>query len=364
MARVVYRISLRQLRENFAAIRRAAGNCALMPVLKYDAYGMGALKIGAALKASGAARFAAATLDEALELQTLGLPVQTLGVLLPEEIPGMVEAGIVAPVANLRTAELLSAEAVRRKKSVRIAVKLDTGMGRAGFLPDAAVEAVKKIVALPGLVPDSLFAHFAAASQPDELFCALQLRRYREVYDKLRAAGIEFPYRHHAASDGIMLVPEAVREPFNLARPGAAMYGEDFTAVCRQIVELATVIGDIRELPKGASINYLRTFVAPRAMKVAVLTAGYADGIPLALSNRGQVLIAGKFCPIVGRVTMDYTVVDVSGVPEAAVGMEALLLGKRGDAELTVRQWGVLKQTHAHDIWCAIGHRVVRQYGD
>lgn len=362
MARVVYRISLRQLRDNFAAIRKAAGNCALMPVLKYDAYGLGALKIGAELKAAGAARFAAATLDEALELQTLGLPVQTLGALLPEEIPGMVEAGIIAPVANLRTAELLSAEAVRQGKPVRIAVKLDTGMGRAGFLPDAAVEAVRKIVALPGLEPDSLFAHFAAASQPDELFCALQLRRFRAVHDGLLAAGIAFPYRHHAASDAILNLPDAVREPFNLARPGAAMYGEDFSSVCRQIVELTTVVGDIRELPKGASINYLRTFITPRPMRVAVLTAGYADGIPLALSNRGQVLIAGKFCPILGRVTMDYTVVDVSGVPEAAVGMEAVLLGKRGDAELTVRQWGVLKQTHPHDIWCSIGHRAERQY--
>jgi alanine racemase len=97
-------------------------------------------------------------------------------------------------------------------------------------------------------------------------------------------------------------------------------------------------------------------------MRVAVLLAGYADGIPLALSNRGYVLIAGKKCPILGRVTMDYTVVDVSDVPEAAPGMEAVLLGKRGDAEITVRQWGEWKNTHGHDIWCAIGSRTRREY--
>ena len=116
MARVVYRVFLRQLTENFSRLQRAAGACGLMPVLKYDAYGLGAARIGATLKAAGAVRFAAATLDEALELRKLGLPVQILGLLPPEEIPGVVEAGIIAPVANLRTARELSAEAVRQRK--------------------------------------------------------------------------------------------------------------------------------------------------------------------------------------------------------------------------------------------------------
>lgn len=364
MARVVYRVSLRQLTENFSRLKQAAGACGLMPVLKYDAYGLGAGRIGAALKAAGAVRFAAATLNEALELQKLGLPVQILGLLPPEEIPGVVENGIIAPVANLRTARELSAEAVRRRKQVRIAFKLDTGMGRVGFQPDEAAAAAEEVFRLPGLVPDSLFAHFSTASQPDRLFAELQLRRYREVYDRLGAAGIKFPCRHHAAGDAILKLPASTRDPFNLARPGGTMYGEDYTSVCKQIVELTTVVGDIRELPAGASVNYFRTFIAPKPMRVAVLMAGYADGIPLALSNRGRVLIAGKSCPILGRVTMDYTVADVSDVPEARVGGEAVLLGRRGDAAITVAEWGQIKGTHAHDIWCSIGHRAVREYVD
>lgn len=362
MARVVYRISLRQLTENFLRLRQAAGSCGLMPVLKYDAYGLGALKIGETLKAAGAVRFAAATLDEALELRKLGLPVQILGLLPPEEIPEVVAAGIIAPVANLRTAELLSAEAVRRNREVKIAVKLDTGMGRVGFPPEGAAAAAERIVKLPGLTPDTLFAHFSTASQPDLWFAALQMRRFRDTYAELLRAGIDFPNRHHAAGDAILKLPDSVKPPFNMARPGGTMYGEEFHETCRQIVELTTVVGDIREIPAGGSINYFRTFIAPRPMRVAVLTAGYADGIPLALSNRGAVLIAGKSCPVLGRVTMDYTVVDVSHVPEASVGMEAVLLGKRGDAELTVREWGRMKNTHAHEIWCSIGRRAVREY--
>lgn len=147
-----------------------------------------------------------------------------------------------------------------------------------------------------------------------------------------------------------------------MARPGGNMYGDDFSGVCRQIVELQTVVGDIRDIPAGGSINYFRTFIAAEPLKVAVLPAGYADGIPLALSNRGKVLISGHECPVLGRVTMDYTVVDISNVPGVKVGDPVILLGRSGEKEITVKSWGVLKNTHGHEIWCSIGRRAVREY--
>ncbi len=362
MARVRYRIDLRQLQENFAVLRRHAGECRLMPVLKYDAYGLGALKIGETLKSAGAVRFAGATLDEALELQKLGLPVQILGLLLADEIAETVNAGIIAPVANLSVAKQLSREACRQQKSVRIAVKLDTGMGRAGFMYDKAADMIAEIVKLPGLEPDSLFSHFSTAHQPDIFFAELQMDRFCMVHETLRQAGINFPNCHHAAGDAVLKLPRSVRKPFNMARPGGNMYGDDFSGICRQIVELQTVVGDIREIPAGGSINYFRTFIADKPLKAAVLPAGYADGIPLALSNRGKVLISGRECPILGRVTMDYTVVDISGVPGVQIGDPVILLGRSGDREITVNSWGNLKNTHGHDIWCAIGKRAVREY--
>jgi alanine racemase len=333
-----------------------------MPVLKYDAYGMGALEIGTALKNAGASRFAAATLKEAVELKKLGGDVQILGVLPPWEIPGAVAEDIICPVDNMDTAAGISAEAVKQKKSVRVAVKLDSGMGRLGFRPDNAVENICNVFKLPNLVPDSLFSHFCTAAQPDIFFASLQLDRFLQVKNALDARGLKFPFYHHAAGDAIVKIPQATDAPFNMARPGGMMYGNDFDGGCKQIVELATTVGEVRQLNAGDSIGYYRTFIAASPIKAAVLTAGYADGIPLALSNRGRVIIRGKYCPIVGRVSMDYTIVDVSALDDVCAGDEVILLGKRGEARITVGEWGCLKGTHGHDIWCSIGHRVKREY--
>ena len=121
----------------------------------------------------------------------------------------------------------------------------------------------------------------------------------------------------------------------------------------------------MRLIPQGGSVGYFRKFRAEKDTPAAVITAGYADGIPLALSNRGTVLIGGVHCPILGRISMDYTVVDISNTPnEVKVGDEVILLGRQQDAEITVKQWGEYKNTHSHDIWCAIGHRVERVYGE
>jgi alanine racemase len=224
------------------------------------------------------------------------------------------------------------------------------------------VETICTIVKLPGLIPDSLFSHFATAAQPDMIFANLQIDRFIEIKNALDALNIRFDHYHHAAGDASIKVPRAVQEPFNLVRPGGMMYGDNFTDPCRQVIELAASVGEVRELAPGDSVGYYRTFITPKPLKVAVLTAGYADGIPLALSNRGNVIIRGKYCKILGRISMDYTIVDVTGVPDVAAGDEALLLGKRGDLEITVAQWGEMKSTHGHDIWCAIGHRTKREY--
>ncbi|MBE6366055.1 MAG: alanine racemase [Lentisphaerae bacterium] len=361
-SRVVYRIDLAQLKENFRFIMSCAHDCKLMPVLKYDAYGMGAQEIGAALKSAGAYRFAAATVDEALDLKKLQLDVQILGLLPPWEVAPAVAADIICPADNLETAKMISAEAVKQQKSVRVAIKLDTGMGRLGIQENAALETISEIVKLPGLVPDSLFSHFCTAAQPDIFFADLQLERFLRIKTALDKAGIKFAHYHHAAGDAIVKIPRATMAPFNLARPGGMMYGDNFTDPCRQIVELTTYVGEVRNLPAGASVGYYRTCILPQPRKVAVLAAGYADGIPLALSNRGKVIIHGEYCPILGRISMDYTIVDVSHLPQVRTGDEAVLLGKRGEAEITVGQWGKMKGTHGHEIWCAMGHRKKTEY--
>ena len=361
-ARICYRINLAQLKKNIAFIRSCAGNCKLMPVLKYDAYGMGAMGIGSALKEAGAYRFAVATGEEALQVKPLGLDVQILGGLFPWEIPAALKEDIICPVDNFTTAQDISKEAVRQGKTARIAIKLDTGMGRLGIKTDAATEEISKIAGLPGLHFDSLFSHFATAAQPDIFFANLQIERFLTVKKALDAKGIVFDHYHHGAGDATVKIPAATQEPFDMVRPGGMMYGENFRDDCRQIVELTAKITSVREITPGTSVSYYRTYIANKPRKVAVLAAGYADGIPLALSNKGKVIIHGQYCPILGRVCMDYTMVDVSALPEVFPGEEAILLGKQDDAEVTVGEWAAMKGTHCHDIWCAIGHRVKREY--
>ena len=364
-ARCIYRINLAQLKDNFAYLRSCANGCHLMPVLKYNAYGMGCREVGGALKESGAYRFAAATLDEALELQTLGLDVQILGLLPPWEVAPAVAAELILPADCLEAAKAISAEAVKQQKQVRLAIKLDTGMGRLG-IPAAhsekAAATVAEICSLPGVIPDSLFSHFCTAAQPDIFFAELQLNRFLQVKSLLDAKGIYFKHYHHAAGDATVKIPRAVQAPFNLVRPGGMMYGENFTDRCRQIVEFTAHVGELRRLEPGDSTGYYRLFIAGKVTRVAVLTVGYADGIPLALSNRGRVIINGKFCPILGRISMDYTVVDVSDLEHVTTGDEVVLLGKRGDLEITVAEWAKFKGTHGHDIWCSMGHRARREY--
>ena len=236
-------------------------------------------------------------------------------------------------------------------------------MGRVGLQTEPGIlTTITEILKLPGLIPDSLYSHFSTASQPDIFFADLQIKRFLNVFEALQDAGVVFPNRHHAAGDAILNLPDSVKHPFNMARPGGLLYGNSFDSICPQIMELRTVISDIRDIPAGGSINYFRTFIAPKPMRAAVLPAGYADGIPLALSNRGEVIIHGKKCPILGRVTMDYTIVDISDIPDAEPGDPVLLLGKSGKTAIPVSNWASLKGTHSHDIWCSIGHRVRREY--
>lgn len=363
MSRVICHIDLAQLCANIEVFRNAAGSCAMMPVLKYDAYGLGALKIGAALKKCGAVkRFAAATLEEAVELKQLGLDVQILGVLPDDEIAEAVQQDIICPVCDRSVAFKIAREAQKQNKTARIAVKLDTGMGRLGFIPERDLDEIIECCQLPGLVRDGLFAHFSTAAVPDLEYANYQIGRFKNVFEALKRAGIDFIWRHHGAGDATLKIPGAVAEPFNLVRPGGLMYGENFDGACKQIITLRTKIGAVRELPPGSSIGYYRTFTTERVMRVAILAAGYADGIPLALSNRGEVLIHGKRCPILGRVAMDYTAVDISDVPEAVAGDDVVLLGRQGGEAIPIDLWGKMKSTHCHDIWCAIGRRVKRIY--
>ncbi len=365
--RVVLTIDLGKLAANYRAVCGVAAPCAVMPVLKANAYGLGVGPIANALVAAGAPRIAVAEPFEALQLRGLGVPIQILSAILPDEIGPMVEAGVTLPLTDLATARLISAEAVRQGRRAVCHVALDTGMGRAGILWQEAPDILRAAATLPGLDIEGILTHFPLAYQSGSAFTQEQLRRFRWVLDAAAALGLRFRWVHAANSDAINNAPEACRAPFNLVRSGINLHGAfDAAGALRvplkPVLTLTARLAQIRTLPAGTPLGYGHTYRTPRAMRVGTVAAGYADGLPLALSNRGAVLIRGAAAPILGRLSMDYLTVNLDDIPSAAPGDTVTLLGRDGDIEIPVQDWANLKGTHAYDIICSIGSRVARVY--
>ncbi len=366
-SRVWLEINLGKLRRNLRRIRESVAPCGVIAVLKANAYGLGVARIAEALAGEGVAGFAVAEPREALQLMHLGLPVQILGGMLPEELPATVAAGIIHPIVSVEIAREISAEAVRQGRRVECHIKLDTGMGRLGIQVRDAVPAIREIVRLPNLDCTGLYSHFPVAYRAGEEFTLGQIARFREVADALAAEGIRFAKLHIANSDGINNIPAACHPPFTHVRTGINLHGS-FDAEGQRalrlepVLELKARLISVRRLPAGASLGYGLTHTLRRDTTVGVVAAGYADGLPLALSNRGCLLVGGELCPVLGRVSMDYTSVSLEPVPDARVGDVVTCLGGEGLRAITVDQWAQLKNTHPYEIICSFGTRVERRY--
>jgi len=338
-----------------------------MAVLKANAYGLGVRPIAGALAQEGAMGFGVAEPFEAFVLLDLGLPIHILGSVLPDEIPELVAAGVILPVSDLDTARAISREAVRQGRTAIVHFKVDTGMGRLGMLIDDAAATILAACRLPGLHAEGIYTHFPVAYQTGSAFTREQIRLFTGLLDTLAAANIIFAKRHVANSDAVNNVPEACQPPFNLVRTGINLHGSFDTEGMRvldlsPVLTLKTRLTAARTLPAGSSIGYGQTYRLPCVMRIGTISAGYADGLPLALSNRGHVLIRDVPCPILGRISMDYTTVSLEQVPDAAVGDEVVCLGGRGPQAVSVDDWARLKNTHPYEIICSLGSRVERRY--
>ncbi len=366
-SRVRLEIDLGKLRSNFLAISEHVAPAGVVAVLKANAYGLGVRPIAKLLAGCGAAGFGVAEVNEALELADFGLPIRVLGNLLPAEVPPAVEAGIICPVCDAESADRLEAEGAKQAKKVRVQVAVDTGMGRLGFLADDALEAVKQLAARPHLELFGIYCHCPVAYAKFDPFTDGQIVRFKKLLSRLGDAGFRFAEVHMAASDAINHFPEASRLPFNRVRAGINLYGYCDNTVAHAmklegVVTLKTGIAQVRELPAGTTLGYGRTYKLRKATRVGTIAAGYADGLPLALSNRGYVLVRGSYCPVLGRLSMDYTTICLDHVPEAKCGDEVVCIGSQDGASISLEEWAQLKGTHAYELLCSIGTRVERVY--
>ena len=365
--RVWLEISLDTLTRNFRKIADAVAPAQVLAVLKANAYGLGVLPIAKTLAQAGASGFGVAEPYEALQLLPLGRPVQILSSILPEEVGPMVEAGVILPVTDLDTARLISLAAERCGKAATVHFKIDTGMGRLGILASEAVAVIREASRLPGLHCEGLFSHFPYAYETGSELTNYQMDLFCGILKEAASHGVTFAKRHIANSDAINNFPRACREPFNVVRTGINLHGSFDSAGKRTlqvtpVLTLKTRLTAIRTLPAGTGIGYGHTYRLMRPTRVGTVSAGYADGLPLALSNRGHILIHGVPCPVLGRISMDYTTVSLESVPDAAVGDEVVCLGGEGIHALTVEDWAALKNTHPYEIICSFGNRVERRY--
>ncbi len=349
-------VDLDALRHNVAAIRRRIGpRVKLMAVVKADAYGHGLAQVAGALMQCGVDAFAVANLTEALVLRQVGgpgWPILLLGSALPFEVEKIVEQNITPTISTLDEARQFNAAAGARQIPVHI--EIDTGMGRVGFWHEEAGKAIEQIAALPHLRIEALYTHFPSADEN-----LAETRRELELFLKVAGPGL----RHAANSAALLNLPES---HLDMVRPGLLLYGippvpaTDF----RPVLSFKARVAYVKEVAAGRTISYGQTFVAPHSMKVATIAAGYADGFARHLSNAAQVLIGGRRCPVVGRVTMDQIMVDVTGLDRVTSGDEVVFIGRQGNAAITATELALWAGTIAWEVLCGITKtaRVPRLY--
>ncbi len=346
------------LTQNFRILKQYYANCSLAPVIKSDGYGHGLIETARAFVRGGAERVTVFRLEEALQLRQAGYDGMVWLLLgpLPDEADMAADVGDNHRFAcpSLEAAQALSRAAQRAGRTFHLHLKVDTGMGRLGVLPEQAPELARAIMQLPGLQLHGVFTHCAIAGQPEHPVTQLQVAAFRDMLPKLPSCCRE---NHLAASSALLnqLCPEL---PF--ARPGICLYCPCKLPGCdtplQGAMTLRTKLISVKELPEGHNVSYNCIHTLRRPSKVAIAPLGYADGYPRELSNRGTALIHGRRVPILGTVCMSMIMLDVTDIPETvSTGDEAVFLGRQGEQEITIWELAGLVPTTPHVPLCLFG---------
>lgn len=343
-------------------------NTGALAVVKADGYGHGDVAVAKAV-AQKVTGYAVATLDEAVNLRENGVkkPILVLGYVDPYEFDILVSHEITATVFDVEMAQLLADAARVQKKQAHCHIKVDTGMRRIGLEPDEnGIAIVKQITALKELSADGIFTHFAASDETDKTSAEHQFKLFTDFTGRLEKEGIHFTYRHCANSAAVIDMPQV---DLDMVRLGIAMYGMyPSDEVKKEKVELFPAldlkshITMVKEIPAGEKVSYGGTFTTTRTTKLATVSVGYGDGYPRALSSKGYVLVRGQKAPIVGRVCMDQMMVDVTDIENVTRADIVTLIGKDGDAEITVEEIAALAGTFNYEFVCDLGKRIPRSY--
>lgn len=362
------KIDLDAVEYNYNSTRaKLPQGCKLLGVIKADAYGHGAVELAKFLE-NKCDFFGVACIEEAVELKKADIktPVLILGYVAPAFYDLVVKYDIRIPVFSYDTAKALSDEAVKQGKTVPFHFCIDTGMSRIGFqVNEESADICKEICALPNIEAEGLFSHFATADESDLTKALAQREKYKAFVEMLEGRGIQISIKHLNNSAGIMNFDEY----FDMCRMGIILYGlypseevDKSLLDIKPVMSWLTHISHIKTLEAGREVSYGGTFKTTEPRVIATIPVGYADGYPRCLSNKGRVIINGQYAPIVGRVCMDQFMVDVTDVDGAELDSTVTLVGKDGDAELSMEEVSNAAYSFNYELPCRVARRVPRTY--
>jgi len=367
-------ISAEALRSNWRTLKsKLTKDVQMLAVVKANAYGLGLLNASRIAVDEGAAYLGVSSVEEGIALRDAGfsIPILILGSLYPfESFSLLFQYHLTPTIASLDAAEVLHRMATEKNQRLPVHLKIDSGFGRIGVSIPTAADFIEQVAKKSGLLVEGIYTHFAS-SDIDEDYTRAQAQAFLAV---VKAVGdlpvgrqVRPQWIHMANSSALLRFPETHG---TMVRPGLAFYGVPPYPLAQNVVALSPALTwksrviFLKMVPEGSCISYARTWIAKRPTRVATLAVGYADGLPRLLSNKGQVLIGGKRLPILGRVTMDMTMVDVTdlqaGGQACRIGDEVVLIGRQGAEEITASEMADWAQTNAYEILCGIGARVPR----
>ena len=370
-------VDLKAIAHNVRAFRKITNPKArLMAVVKADAYGHGVLQVTRQALDNGANVLAVARLNEGVQLRKLGfdVPILIFGYTPPKHAKKLVEFDLTQTVWSFKTAEALSA-AVASSRPIKVHLKVDTGMGRLGLLPDCfrnasptkiALREVESIASLSGLELEGIYTHFAAADSADKSYAKKQFEIFLAFLDQLRKAGFTIPVRHAANSAALIDMPET---HLDLVRPGISIYGlypseevDKSRILLKPAMSLKARIVHLKQVPAGFKVSYSMTYETSKPTTIASVPVGYADGFSRLLSNQSHMLVGGCRAPIVGRVCMDQTMLDVGHVPDVKLEDEVVIFGKQQDESIAVDEIAASLNTINYEIVSSLTARIPKIY--
>lgn len=354
-------IDLNAVSRNFRTVKRLSGNRPVIAVVKADAYGHGAVEVAKRLADEGVLFLAVAFTGEAGRLREAGIKTPLLVLFDKDVSPDFFEYHLTPVIHDLPTARRFSKEGGKRNRSLDVHVKIDTGMGRLGFHSRDTLEEVKAIGNMPNLRITGLMSHFSDSDIADTSYAEKQMKSFHAVREALMKKSKTPLLCHMANSAAVMTLPESY---FDAVRPGLILYGHSPFQKSEVIpaMKVKTEILSLRRLQKGSPVSYGRTFITRRNSLIAVLPVGYADGYSRMLTNAMDVLVRGKRAPVVGRVCMDLTMVDVTGIKGAKERDEVVILGRQDHEEITASEMAAKAGTISYEILTSLGSRSRRIY--